>query len=273
MGLLNDLKRIFFGAKSITKGAATRTYDYSKEKSEHLLDVTEDFVIDKKNQFDDKFDEIKTQASKKGSDVIENIKEKTNEIIDDITESEAYKKTKETVEKAGDVILDTGESFIEKSKDFIDGPGKAVAEKFKDASEDIGETLLAGGKTIYDKASEITKDLGAKLDKTIEKSEEFAKKENLNKNNTEFANTPFEVKDSELTDKDDFFDKADKFASGEYSENPKPRILKDKIISKKENSDIDGFIDRDKDGNPLIDEAEIIEEKDKIKSDEKKKNK
>lgn len=262
MGILNDLKRIFFGAKAVSKEAAKKTIDYSKEQSEHLLDISEDYVKDKKDLLDEKFDQIKTDSKKKGNELIDNVKEKTGEIVDSITESETYKKTVETVEKAGDAVLDTGEKFIEKSKEFIDGPGKKVADTFKESSLEIGETIMSGGEHLLNKAKEATKNLGEKLDETIEKAEEFSKKEKSKTDNSEFADTPMDIKDSELEDKDDFFSKADKYAAGEYSENPKPRILDEKLESKKENSIIDGFEDRDEDGNPLIDDAEILEDLD-----------
>jgi len=259
MGFLSDLKKIFFGAKSVSKGVSKKTIDYTKEQSEHLLDVTEDFVSEKKDIINNKFDNIKSNASKTGSDIIENIKEKTTDIIENISESETYKKTVEVVEKAGDTVLDTGEKFIEKSKEFIDGPGRIAAEKFKETSEDIGSSLLEGGKTILNKASEIKKDLGDKLDETIKKSEEFAKKEKTNKDDLDFADTPLDIKESEFSDKDEFFKRADNFASGDYAESPKVRVIETKNTNKKNNMDIDGFEDLDKDGNPLIDDADIIE--------------
>jgi len=253
MGFLNDLKKLFFGAKSVSKGAAKKTMDYSKEKSEHLLDLTEDIISDK-------FDNIKTEVSKSSGEFIDNVKEKSSQILEDISESETYKKTVEVVEKAGDVVLDTGEKFMEKSKEFIDGPGKKVAETFKETSEDIGETIFAGGKTIIDKASEVTKNLGAKLDDTIQKAEKLANKEKKKKDDLGFSDKDLNLKDSELEDKDDFFNKADKFASGEYSDKPEVRVV-DKTKSEKDLAkDIDGFEDLDNDGNPLIDDAEIIDE-------------
>lgn len=262
MGILNDLKKILFGAKAVSKGAAKKTIDYTKERSEHILDISEDYVNDKKDLLNDKFDQIKTESKKKGNEIVDNVKEKTEAIVDNITESEAYKKTVETVGKAGDAVLDTGEKFIEKSKEFIDGPGKKVADTFKDSSLEIGETILAGGEHLLNKAKEATKNLGDKLDDTIEKAEKMAKKEEANTDKSEFADTPLDIKDSELKDKDDFFSKADKYAAGEYSENPKPRILDEKVKSEKESSQIDGFKDRDDDGNPLIDDAEVLEDLD-----------
>lgn len=262
MGFLSELKKIFFGVESVSKGAVKKTVDFSKERSEHLLDVTEDFVSNKREQVERKFDNIKSDVNKSGSEFIDNLKQKSSEVIDDITDSEIYKNTVDVVEKAGDKVLDTGELFIEKSKEFIDGPGKKVAETFKETSEDIGETIFAGGKTIANKASEITKNLGNKLDETIQKAEEMAKKEKVGNDNLDFAEKPMDIKDSELNDKDDFFDKADKFASGEYSDNPQARIIGKEENVKEVNNNIDGFTDVDNDGNPLIDDAEIIDEND-----------
>ncbi len=259
MGLFGDLKRILFGAKSVSKGAIDKSIDYTKEKSEHLLEVGEDVFNDKKEILDERFANLKAEASKKRTDIVKNLKEKSEEIIEDITESELYKKSSETLGRAGDAILDTGEKFIEKSKDFIDGPGKEVAEKFKETSENIGETILEGGKAVLDKTNDIKDKFNQKLEETIQKSEELAKREKANPTKGEFADTPFEVKDSELEDKGDFFEKADKFASGDYSSKSNPQILDTKTEkTRKMSKNIEGFKDRDNDGDPLIDDADII---------------
>ena len=261
MGFLNDLKKILFGTKSIAKSAARKTADYTKEKTEHLLDTSEDFFEKKKEDINERFDKIKTNTEAKSNEIFDNIKNKSKDVLENIKESEIYKKSTETAEKLGDVIADTGEKFIEKTQEFIEGPGNEIAEKFKDASEAIGSKIVEGGKTIFDKATEITQDLGEKLDKTIENAEKLAKSKAKTKDiDSEFADTEFDIKDSELGDKDEFFKKADKFAAGEYKETPEPKILETKSETKKTNVDIEGFEDRDNDGNPLIDEADIIEE-------------
>ncbi len=260
MGIFNDIKKLIFGSKSITKSAAKKTIDYTKEKGEHLLETSEDFFETQKDDLNKKFDEIKTQTNEKSNQVVNNITEKSKEIIDNITDSKVFKKSTEAIEKAGDIIADTGDKFIEEAKEFIDGPGKEAADKFKETSEVIGGKIIEGGKTIYNKASEITKNLGEKIDETIKKAEEYAKTKQAEDNKDDFADSPIDLKDSELDDKSDFFDKADKFTSGEYSDNPTPKITKNKTVSKKEMPDIDGFEDRDNDGNPLIDDADIVEE-------------
>jgi hypothetical protein len=271
MGIFNDIKKLIFGSKAVTKSTAKKTSKYIKEKGEHLHETSDELIENTKNDLNNKFDDIKTQTEEKSTQIIENIADKSKEVINNITDSKVYKKSTEAIEKVGDIIADTGEKFIDEAKDFIDGPGKEVADKFKDTSEVIGRKIIKGGSTIYDKATEITKNLGEKMDETIQKAEEYAKTKKEKANDSEFADTPFDIKDSELTDKDDFFDKADKYASGEYSDNPKARILEDKIESKKEMPDIDGFEDRDNDGNPLIDEADVIEDNTEVEKQEENK--
>lgn len=232
MGLLNGIKKLLFGQKSTTNVPVTPPTEKKGDSSDHLLDVNEDFL---KN---------KTSEPEKG-------------LINEIKESQIYKQTSEVVDKVSDAILDTGEKFIEKSKEFIDGPGKEAIDKFGDLSEKIGEKVTEGGKALFDKASDVVKNLGEKLDETIKKAEEFNESEK--KETSEFADTEFKVKDTELPE--DFFNKADRFTSGDYSDFPKTTISKPEKPETATKKDISGFDDKDNDGDSLIDDAIIIEEK------------
>lgn len=232
MGFLNGIKKILFGQKTTTNVPVTPTTEKKGDSSDHLLDVNEDFL---KN---------KTLAPDKG-------------LIEEVKDSQIFKQTSEVVEKVSDAILDTGEKFIEKTKEFIDGPGKETLDKFGDLSEKIGEKITESGKAIYDKASDVVKDLGEKLDETIKKAEEFNKSEK--KESGEFSDTEFKIKDTELPE--DFFNKAGRFTTGDYSDFPKTTITKPEKPESPTKKDISGFEDRDKDGDSLIDDAIIIEEK------------
>lgn len=168
------------------------------DSTEHLLDVNEDFL----------------RSREKGGSASNVPMENTDEgskksVLDEIKDSEIYKKTSETLDMVGDSILDTGEKFMEKSKEFIDGPGKKAADKFGEVSEKVGEKIFEGGKVLFDKASDLVSDLGEKLDETIQKAEKFAKEEKKDK--SEFAETDFKVKASELNDKEDFLIKLTDF--------------------------------------------------------------
>jgi hypothetical protein len=246
MGIFDDIKKLLFGAKAVTKGTIEKVTGDSKDSSEHLLDVNEDFIKMRE----------KTMAEQKASSDKSGVEKKS--VIEDIKESEVYKKTEEAFDKIGDAILDTGEKFMEKSKEFIDGPGKKIADKFGEVSEQVGEKVFEGGKVLFDKASDLVSDLGDKLDETIQKAEKMAMSEKDSKE--EFADTEFKVKDSELADKDDFFNKADRFSSGDFSDFPKTTITKPEHEKAKSDSNITGFDDNDKDGDPLVDDATIIED-------------
>jgi hypothetical protein len=232
MGLLNGIKKLLFGQKTTTDVPHAQISERKADSSDHLLDVNEDFL---KN---------KSSMPERG-------------ILDEVKDSQIYKQTSEVVDKVSDAILDTGEKFMEKSKEFIDGPGKEAIDKFGDLSEKIGEKVTEGGKALYDKASDIVKKLGEKLDETIQKTEEYSKSEN--REESEFADTEFKVKDTELPE--DFFNKADRFTSGDYSDFPKTAITKPEKPESASKKDISGFEDKDNDGDSLIDDAIIIDEK------------
>jgi hypothetical protein len=113
MGIFSEIKRLIFGAKAVTDESIKKTTEKWQDSTEHLLDVNEDFL----------------KSREKGSSASNVPKENTDEgskksVLEEIKDSEIYKKTSETLDKVGDSILDTGEKFMEKSKEFIDGPGK-----------------------------------------------------------------------------------------------------------------------------------------------------
>ena len=71
MGVLNDLKKLFFGASSVSKSAANKTKDYIKEEGGEMIDKTSQFVKEEGKELIDKTKEF-------GQDAIEMIKEKTS---------------------------------------------------------------------------------------------------------------------------------------------------------------------------------------------------
>ncbi|MGE5356001.1 MAG: hypothetical protein ACM3PT_07150 [Deltaproteobacteria bacterium] len=248
MSFFGEIKKLLFGAKGATRDTIEKIKEGNKDSSEHLLDVNEDFLKNREKS------DLQRSVNSDSADT-----DQKKSVIEQIKDSEVYKKTEETIEKIGDSILDTGEKFMEKSKEFIDGPGKKIADKFGEVSEDVGEKVMAGGKVLYDKAADFVSDLGEKLDETIQKAEKFAT-EDKETNKSDFADTEFKVKDSELSDKEDFFNKADRFSKGDFSDFPKTTITHPVSENKKPVKDIAGFEDSDKDGNPLIDDADIIED-------------
>lgn len=247
MGILNDIKKLLFGAKAVTGEAVNKTSEQLKDSSEHLLDVNEDFLRLKQKE-----------SGKAKSETLIDESETKKTVIEEIRDSDIYKKTSEALDKVGDSILDSGEKFMEKSKEFIDGPGRKAADKFGEVSEKVGEKIFEGGKVLFDKASDLVSELGEKLDETIQKAEKLASEEK--KETSAYADTEFKVKSSELDDKEDFFSKADRFSSGDFSDFPKTTITKASTTERQVSKEIPGFDDSDNDGDPLIDDATIVDD-------------
>ena len=259
MGILNDFKKLIFGAKAVTKHTADKAAEKLDDTKSDLLDKTEKMLDELSSEFSTSSRDEKTSVPTGKEDIWDKAKQKSARLVEDIQESEAYKKTAETLEKIGDSILDTGEVFYEKTKEVLEGPGKEMAEKAKEISEDIGEKIVSTGKDLMGKARGLADKLEHTFDETVKKAQAEAEAEKQ-KPKSEFADTPLDAGGSTLKDKDDFFDKASKYADGIYSD--KPEILKEKATegSNIGKQPIPGFEDKDQDGDELIDDAEIVDE-------------
>ncbi len=270
MSILSDFKRILFGAKAVVKNAV----DQPEEKPEVLdekksVDTKEDLVAESerileslKEEFKDQPETKKESFSEGAKEVWDKTKEKAQDIASDIKESELYRKTTETAEKVGDAILDTGEKFYGKTREFMDGPGKEMAEKAKEISEDVGEKLMSAGKTVLDKARDLLDEAGEKLEKTMKKADEMAASEKL-ETKSEWAEKPVDLSRSTLEGKDDFFAKAARYADGDFTKDVEIIPPKPETTQKVERVDLPGMEDKDKDGDALIDDAEVVEDKPK----------
>ena len=116
--------------------------------------------------------------------------------------------------------------------------------------------------SLVEKAKEVTKDLGSKLDETIEKAEKMAAEEAANPT-PKFSEKTLDTGGSLLDGTDDFFNKAAKFAEGEYDSFSEGKIeITDNVTATppKATSKAAGFTDLDGDGNELIDDAIISDE-------------
>ena len=161
-------------------------------------------------------------------------------------------KSEEIAEKVGEKILDVGEKVTEKLKDVRD----AVSEKTEEMVE---------------KAQDVLNNPEENVDAAIEKANEIADKikDKVTTGPEDFAETTLDEKmqdtPSTLEDKDDFFDKASKFASGDYHafdpNAQKPKLSKDPSYeAPKEQVNKPGFEDLDGDGDAVVDDAIILEE-------------
>lgn len=220
---------------------------------------------------------------------LDKTKEVASDAYDALAENELVQKAGEVSESVGDKVLDAGEAFMEKAKSVSESVGEKVldkggdlADKAKSISETVGEKVLDAKDDLVERAKEFAGDMGEKLDATIEKAQKMEAEEAA-KPKREFAEDTIDAGDSLLDGTDDFFAKADKFASGDYDafsegkitikdesgieikadQNPsKPTLDFDSATTKAANEagKAAGFNDLDGDGNELIDDAIISDD-------------
>jgi ElaB/YqjD/DUF883 family membrane-anchored ribosome-binding protein len=221
--------------------------------------------------------DLSKTAMDKGGDILGKVKNTAADISDKLEANPAVQKAAEVSEKVGDKVLDTGEKFMDKlgevsekvGGEVLDKGGKAV-DKFGDMAEGVGSKILAAKDDLMAKAeaeaaksgdnmdslTDRAKDLGQKLEDKITGKIDFEK---------DFADTPIDVGESELNKHGSFWDKAEKYADGNYSMEEKKAegelTIQDnpEYQAKLNEGKVKGFDDLDGDGNELIDDA-IIEE-------------
>lgn len=287
MGIVNDLKKIFFGASSVAKSAAESTSEFIKEEggeilakgkematevgktvlektgdlkeavtegSGSILDTAKERMSEVADGFTDNSGSILETAKEKLSEVAEGISEnpivksatdKISEISDGLAENPLVQSAQEKAENLGRKILDTG--------------GDA-AEKGLEMSESVGEKLLEAKDRVAENASEIKKQISEKMDETMQKAQAWEAEQANKPPKGEFADKDLDAGGSLLDGTDDFFAKADKFGDGDYDAVNEGKITIEEAPkdTSKSIADLAGFEDADGDGNPLVDDADII---------------
>ena len=285
MGIVNDLKKIFFGASSVAKSAAESTTDFIKEeggdilakgkdmaaeagktvleKSADLKDVVMDSSEGLMDTARDKFDDVAS-----GGGILGSAKETLSGVVDDITDNPMVQSAKEKMSNFADDLAENPlvQSAQEKAenlgKKILDSGGDA-AEKGLEVSESVGEKLLEAKDRVADKAAVISDKISDKMDETMKKAQEWEAEQAAKPPKGEFAEKDLDAGGSLLDDTDDFFSKADKFGDGDYDVVNEGKVVVEQIEEapkdiSKSIADLAGFEDVDGDGNPLVDDADII---------------
>jgi len=246
MGIIKDLKNLFFASSSVAKHSAEKASDFMLDEGAELLDKTKDIVSDTGDSIMEKASGLKDTLKDKSGNIIESSKSKVSDLGESLSENPLVNKMKDFTEDVGGKVIDKGGDLIEQ--------GKSV-------SESVGEKVLDAKDKLMDKAMDVKEQVGHKLDETMDKADAWAEAEKL-KPKKEFADDTIDASGSLLEGKDDFFSKADKFAEGEYDAFSEGKItIDDTKIEKPKFEDgtpATGFKDLDGDGNEIIDDA-IIE--------------
>lgn len=342
MSILNDLKRVFFGAKSVAKHQGGKAADAMKEVGDNLADEGKELLddtkaaakelVDKapeyiekgKDALEDLTDKIwrdadaavdKAKAMKdQASDAINSKLEELNPTPDpapspapskeplfgddfelDLIESEPAgadagpSKLDNLKDKAGDILGAAGEKASEVLGDLnekvtptLDAAAKAglsARDKIADVSEKVGKEVMEKGDEFLTRAAEagaVAKDKfddfvdhanaeaeKMKMEDTIEEAKAAAAQAEARARAFDGAEASRDTSESTLSGTDSFFDRAAKFADGDYhGDNPKPVTVQDNpdAPKKPDGGIIAGFLDADGDGDSLIDDAQIVEE-------------
>jgi len=199
----------------------------------------------------------------------------------------------EILHKAGDLAVSAGEKILEGGMKIEQGieaigetvlsAGEKVAEKAGDLAGKVGHEVIEKGGDILEKAKEFLQETGHKVGeefgKLYDKAQDEAAAEEADKQAREEqaradaarypnASSPLgkdhleALQDSSLAGKQGFFDKLDRFAKGDYGQTD-PQVVSPapEAEQKPAGGTVSGFEDQDGDGDALIDDAEIVDDK------------
>ena len=270
-------------AKSSAEDFAEKLWDEAEESVGKTKDKVDDF-FDKGEEVAIQDTEILESSSfteLEDTPVVEKAPSKLKEAAE-----KGMDQVKETARKVGDFAGDVGEEVYEKGEALAEKVGEKVEKvggKVLDAADDIGEVLKekagdlfdkakdAGGKfqdkaeSLFEKAQQEAAAEAESIDEIVEKTKKMG--EEL-KQKVQDRASGIKEDDSLLGGTDSFFDRASRFADGDYhNEGAKSRtgdmeIKKDPDYKPKELSEgtVGGFEDLDGDGNEIIDDAIIDED-------------
>lgn len=204
MGFFNEIKKVIFGAKAVTKSAADKATDYGRERGADFLDSADDFLgsaketagdvgstmKDKGSDFLDKAKdaagEFKESFSEKASDFVDGAKDVANKTYDSLAENEMVNKAGDVAEEVGGKILDAGKIFEEKAGSVAENVGGVILdkggdlmEKGKELSENIGEKIHDIAGDAMEKANDLGSNIMDKTNDLVEKANAEAAKDNL----------------------------------------------------------------------------------------------
>lgn len=251
-------------------------------------------LLDDGNDEPSVLDSMKTTASAAGATIVDKgsaALDKAGDFASSVGEklmdtgSKFTEKFGETAENVGEAIFEKGGEALDKAGDFASKVGEKVletggkfTEKFGETAENVGEVIFEKGGEALDRAKDLAAGLGAKIlaakddlmakaqaeaEKSgettgglIDKAKELNQKleDKISGNNTKFADTTLNTGGSEFAKHDSFWEKAERFAKGDYhmkgEEKLELRQLKDD--EKPQN--------KDKKTDDLIDDATIVED-------------
>lgn len=311
MGFFNEIRKVLFGAKAVTKSATRKAADAGREAGEDLKekagqyrDKAEDLWAETSEQVSKKTDDFVDMAKDKWAQLEEELRQRRHEsgkpaedftstdedlfagldLEDDAAKAEgaeapsfeekkrreeAYREFKEKADEVANRFIDVSEQAGKKFMDLSDRVGEQL---FKQGGKALDKAKMFAGELI-DRANELAdqaeREKKTDLDAMQEKAEELNQEmeERIRATRDRFDGKDSEDPDSLLDDTDDFFARADRFASGDYHNKGAEREEGSMELGddpdyqpRKKEGTVPGFEDLDGDGDEIIDDAIIDEE-------------
>ncbi len=272
MGFIDDMKKLLWAKKAVAKSAAKKGakeiqdisaegYDRVKDftddvahKAEEAFDKARDYVASKTDSSWDKPDEEFVPSGGTDSETVAPISETMKRAAK--AGSEKLKQAKKAGSEAFEQVKKTSGEALDKAVDMSD----KVWDKIDDAN--IPEKAQNLVDKVTDKVNTTMDEMLKKaeaLDKTIEDE-----KRAMDSDGDGYADIPTHQKlrdqGSLLDDKDDFWSKAESYADGDYSMGKARVVGTDDSVEKPDDGSLKGFEDRDGDGDPLMDDAIIVDD-------------
>lgn len=243
MGIIDDFKRLFWVKRAVAESAAEKAAEKGREFGEDIADkasqtwqkgkaAAEEIGEKIVSKTKEGYEEVKEKAGglwDKKDDWVPTSREETKK-EDPSSAYTAGEKTRETLDKVGDKAEKTWEKAKEEGKELLDKAVK-TSDKVWEKAEEVSEDL-------WDKAKQAANKAGEKwnegVDSMLEKAKALDKKieeekDKVDRNRDGWADTSVQDKlrehESTLKGKDDFFEKADRYAQGDYSMG-KPVVIK-----------------------------------------------
>lgn len=287
MGVFNDLKKVLFGASSVAKHGAEKAANAGKEAGEKLADNLE---------------EVGEKVAQKTGKHLEKAQQFTEEVGGEVLKKAEsfWEKTKEVAEDVGAELIEKGKIAKDKAQELANEAEAKIKEQTAafekktttpPPTEDMADDILndvfgeknttasegiAASENIANQAKEQVEDTDSIFEQLMNKAEDLSDK--LKENIGDY-DAPRETKigydnakGSLLDGQDDFFERAKRFADGDYhntgSKDGAP-IKKEGDIEIRQNPDyqkpvnegkVKGFEDLDGDGDEIIDDAIILDD-------------
>jgi polyhydroxyalkanoate synthesis regulator phasin len=228
MGMFDEIKRLLWVKKAVAESAADKAGEKAKEMGEDLSVKASETWEKTKDIAEDIGEKIVVKA-KEAKEAVSDLWDKK----DDWTQKTppADKLTEKPAEETE--AFKTGEKLGEnaaKTWDKVKEEGKEILDKAVEKSDKVWEKTEQVSEDLWNKAKDAAEKVGKKFDEGVDSMLEKAKaldkkieeeKDKVDANRDGWADTTVKDKlkehESTLKGKDDFFERAGRYADGDYS--------------------------------------------------------